>query len=75
MDEENSKKIWAYIQEAGDKLVGKLMPSRNHPGGRNSYAHVAICVKSKFGQSYKEIPNDRFQEVLEYIDFLVENPS
>jgi len=34
---------------------------------------VAICVKSKFGQSYKEIPDDRFQEVLEFIDFLVEN--
>jgi hypothetical protein len=32
MNEENSKKIWAYIQAAGDKLVGKLMPSRNHPG-------------------------------------------
>ena len=58
MNEENSKKIWSYIQEAGDKLVDKLPPSKNHPRGRNPYAHVAICVKSKFSQSYKEIPND-----------------
>jgi len=75
MNEENAKKIWAYIQEAGDKLLGQLPPSRNHPKGRNSYAHVAICVKSKFGQSYKEIPDERFEEVLEYIDYLVENPN
>jgi hypothetical protein len=75
MDENNSKKIWTYIQEAGDKLVGKLSNSRNHPKGRNPYAHVAICVKSKFGQSYKEIPDDKYQEVIEFIDFLVENPN
>ena len=37
MNEENSKKIWAYIQSAGDKLVGKLPPSRHHPKGRNPY--------------------------------------
>ena len=40
MNEENSKKIWSYIQEAGDKLVGKLPPSKNHPSGRNPYAHA-----------------------------------
>ena len=75
MNEHNAKKIWSYIQEAGDKLVGKLPQSKNHPRGRNPYAHVAICVKSKFSQSYKEIPDEKYEEVLEYIDFLVENPS
>ncbi|HIA25684.1 MAG: hypothetical protein CXX81_03980 [Methanobacteriota archaeon] len=75
MTPENSKKVWAYIQEAGDKLVGKLPPSHRHPSGRNSYAHVAICVKSKFGQSYKELPDERIGDVMEYIDYLVENPS
>ena len=75
MNDENAKKIWSYIQDAGDKLVGKLPLSKNHPRGRNPYAHVAICVKSKFSQSYKEIPDESFQEVLDYIDYLVENPS
>ena len=71
MNDENAKAIWAYIKKAGDELVGKLPPSRNHPRGRNPYAHVAICVKNKFSQSYKEIPDEKFQEVLDYIDFLV----
>ena len=75
MTPENSKKVWAYIQEAGDKLVGKLPPPHRHPSGRNPYAHVAICVRSKFGQSYKDLPDDQIDEVMEYIDYLVENPS
>jgi hypothetical protein len=75
MNEENSKLVWNFIKEAGDKLVGKLPHSRNHPKGRNPYAHVAICVKSRFGQSYKEIPDENLEQVLEYINFLVENPS
>jgi|TARA_B000000475_G_scaffold266343_1_gene255990 hypothetical protein len=75
MNEENSKLVWNFIKEAGDKLVGKLPPSRNHPKGRNPYAHIAICVKSRFGQSYKEIPDENLEQVLEYINFLIENPS
>jgi len=75
MNDENSKKIWVYMQGAGDKLLGKLPPSRYHPKGRNPYAHIAICVKKKFGQSYKEIPDNRIDEVIRYIDYLVENPS
>ena len=75
MNDENAKLIWAYIQEAGEKLVDRLPPSRNHPKGRNPYAHVAICVKSKFSMSYKEIPDEKFQQVIDYIDYLVENPS
>ena len=71
----NSKKIWAYIQEAGDKLVGKLPPSQRHPSGRNPYAHVAICVKHKFGQSYKDLSDEMMDEVIQYIDYLVENPT
>ena len=51
MNDENAKFIWAYIQEAGEKLVDRLPPSRNHPKGRNPYAHVAICVKGKFSMS------------------------
>ena len=75
MNDENSKKLWTYIQKSGDKLVGKLPPSRYHPKGRNPYAHIAICVKKKFGKSYKEIPDEMIQEVIEFIDYLVENPT
>ena len=72
MNKENASKLWKMIPEAGDYLQGQLP---NHPKGRNPYAHVAICVKSKFNQSYKDIDDNRFQEVLDYIEFLKKNPS
>ena len=56
MNKENASKLWKIIQEAGDYLVGQLPDHPNHPKGRNPYAHVAICVKSKFNASYKDIP-------------------
>jgi len=36
---------------------------------------IALCVKEKFGNSYKDIPDEKFQEVVDYINFLKENPS
>ena len=55
MKPENAKIIWKRIQEAGEYLKDKLPQHPNHPNGRNPYAHVAICVKSKFKESYKDI--------------------
>jgi hypothetical protein len=75
MNEENRRKLWTLIQEAGLYLRGQLPSHPNHPKGRNPYAHVAICVKEKFGNSYKDIPDDKFQEVVDYINFLKESPS
>ena len=48
MNKENASKLWKIIQEAGDYLEGQLPDHPNHPKGGNPYAHVAICVKSKF---------------------------
>ena len=75
MTEDNRRKLWVLIQEAGDYLGGQLPDHPNHPKGRNPYAHVAICVKEKFGNSYKDISDDKFQEVVDYINFLKENPN
>ena len=75
MTPENSQKLWKIIQEAGDYLHGQLPDHPNHPKGRNAYAHVAICVKNKFKSSYKEIPDERFNEVTDYIEFLKKNPN
>ena len=58
MNKENASKLWKIIQEAGDYLEGQLPDHPNHPKGRNSYAHVAICVKDKFQMSYKDIDDD-----------------
>ena len=75
MSPDNSHKLWKMIQEAGDYLVDQLPDHPNHPKGRNSYAHVALCVKEHFDASYKDIPDEKFEEVLKYIKFLKNNPS
>ena len=36
---------------------------------------VPLCVKPKFQKSYKDIENEKSQEVLDYIEFLKKNPS
>mgnify|MGYP000861068755 CR=1 FL=1 len=75
MNKENTGKLWKIIQEAGDYLVGQLPDHPNHPKGRNPYAHISRCVKEKFENSYKDIPDDKFQEVVDYIEYLKNNPS
>ena len=75
MNKENSRKLWKIIQEAGDYLDGKLPNHPNHPKGRNAYAHVATSIKNKFEVSYKDIPDEKFNEVINYIEFLKINPN
>ena len=75
MVKENRKFIWKYIQKTGDYLFDKLPDHPNHPNGRNPYAHVALCIKNKFSNSYKDIEDEKFEEVVSFINFLKENPS
>ena len=75
MNKENSSKLWKIIQEAGDYLVGQLPEHPNHPKGRNPYAHVALAVKNKFNNSYKDIDDSKFEEVIKYINYLRQSPN
>jgi len=75
MNPENKKKLWDEILKAGDFLKNKLPRSSNHPKGRNSYAHVALEIKNKFNMSYKELPDDQYQKVINFIEFLKKNPN
>ena len=75
MNKENASKLWKIIQEAGLYLQSKLPEHPNHPKGRNAYAHVAICVKNKFNASYKDIDDDKFNDVIKFIESLKNNPS
>ena len=74
MTEENRRKLWKIIVDAGDYLVDQLPDHPNHPKGRNPYAHVAICIKSKFNASYKDIDDEKINDVLHYIEYLKSNP-
>jgi hypothetical protein len=75
MNKENASKLWKRIQEAGDYLQGQLPSHPNHSNGKNPYAHVALCVKNKFNNSYKDIEDEKFDEALNYIEFLKNNPT
>ena len=75
MSPENAKKIWAQILEAGDFLKGKLPDSDNHPKGRNPYAHVALEIKNKFQMSYKDIPDEKLNDIISYINYIKNNPN
>ena len=75
MNKENRTRLWKMIQEAGDYLLDQLPSHPNHPKGRNPYAHVALCVKNRFNNSYKDIEDEKFNEVTDYIEFLKQNPN
>jgi hypothetical protein len=75
MNEDNRRKIWKLIKEAGDYLQGQLPEHPNHPKGRNPYAHVALAVKNKFNNSYKDIDDSKFDEVIKYINYLRQSPN
>ena len=70
MNDQNKKYLWSLIQATGDYLVGKLPSHPNHPKGRNPYAHIALKVKNKFGLSYKDISNEKLEEVIEYLELI-----
>ena len=75
MNDYNAKQIWKLIQKTGDELVGKLPQHPSHPKGRNPYAHIALEIKNRYGMTYKDIPDDKMKELIDYIKFLRENPS
>ena len=70
MDKKNKEKIWRLIQNIGGDLIGKLPDHPNHPNGRNPYAHVALKVKMRFGCSYKDIADEKYQEVVDYLNLI-----
>tara|TARA_B110000467_G_scaffold140176_1_gene140069 strand:- start:2260 stop:2487 length:228 start_codon:yes stop_codon:yes gene_type:complete len=70
MNDDNRKYLWNLIQSTGDFLLDKLPEHPNHPKGRNSYAHVALKVKNKFGLSYRDLPDDKLEEVKRFLNFI-----
>ena len=70
MNDDNRKYLWNLIQSTGDFLLDKLPKHPNHPKGRNPYAHVALKVKTKFGLSYKDLPDDKLEEVKRFLNFI-----
>ena len=75
MNDDKRKKIWNKVQLIGDEIQSVLKPSPFHPRGRNAYAHIALSIKEKYGYSYKDIPNDQYEEVILFLEHLRKNPN
>lgn len=75
MNPVNKKILWLEILEAGDYLKNKLPENSNHPKGRNPYAHVALEIKNKFKNSYKDLEDNKIDQIKKYIKFLKDNPN
>ena len=75
MDKIKAKKLWDEILKAGDYLKNKLPNHPSHPKGRNPYAHVALEIKNKYNMSYKDLPEDQYEKVMDFINFLKKNPN
>jgi len=75
MTPENKKRLWAEILIAGDYLKDKLPSHPNHPKGRNPYAHVALEIKNKFNKSYKDLSDNQFDMVINFINYIKKNPN
>ena len=73
MNDQNKKYLWKIIQLTGDYLINKLPDHPDHPSGRNPYAHVALKVKNNFGSSYKDLPDEKFNDVIEYLNLIKRN--
>ena len=67
MNKENASKLWKIIQEAGDYLQGQLPNHPNHPSGRNPYAHICLLINQKFSCSYKDISDEKVEELKRFI--------
>ncbi len=67
MNKENSKLVWKIIQKHGDYLKDKLKPHSFHPKGRNPYAHICLLIKNSFQESYRDIPDEKLNELVSFI--------
>lgn len=75
MSPEKQKIIRQRILEAADNLKDKLPSHPAHPTGRNSYAHIPKVIKdASGGVSYKDLPDEAFETIIQLIKYCEENP-
>ncbi len=74
MNQENWQRIAQTVGVAGDILTKTLPFSPRHPHGRNGYAHIWVCLRNRFGE-VKELDDSMLPEVLNFIQYLVDNPK
>ena len=73
MNDAKKKYLWKLIQSTGDYLINKLPDHPNHPSGRYPYAHVALKVKNKFRSTYKNLLDEKYGEIVKYLNLIKKN--
>ena len=68
MNKANSSMLWKVIQKAGDDLNGQLRIIQTTQKVETLML-MLLCVKEKFNASYKDIPDEKFDEVVNFIKF------
>jgi hypothetical protein len=66
MNDDNMKLVRAEVNMIGDELKATLQPHPDHPV-RNPYAHIWCTIKEKYGISYRELGDNRVEEILTLI--------
>ena len=74
MNPQNQKLIREAILSAAEQLKGKLPDHPRHPAGRNPYAHIPKVIKDVTGHSYKDLPDELYEDVIDIIRHCEENP-
>jgi hypothetical protein len=74
VDDERKKQLRQRVQEAAQRLEGRLPPSPRHPRGRNPHAHVAQVIKGIIGMSYTVAPDELYDDIIAIIDYCERNP-
>jgi len=75
MTPKNQEIIRQKILEAAESLVGRLPDHPRHPKGRNPYAHIPKVIKDAAGGvSYKDLPDEAFDYIMELIQYCEDNP-
>lgn len=75
MSPEKCMIIREEIMKAAEQLKDRLPESDAHPSGRNPWAHVAKVIKSACNDtSYRDMPDESFEHIIELIKYCKENP-
>ena len=70
MDKISKEKVWRLIQNTRGYFEREITSHLNHPKGRNPYSHVTWIVKTGFGCSYKDIADEKYKEVVDFLNCL-----
>ena len=71
MKQELRDQLHRLVQEVGVKIQPHLPTHESHPAGRNGIAHIYHVIKTLMGVPAKDVPDDRYEELLEIVEFCV----